>query len=177
VAEREGFEPPIQLPVCRISSAVLSTAQPPLRYHETTTIAELAGTKACSQPSCHASRLEGLLTPALRAPSTRGTGSWMILPVALREGPPWRASFAALYRAQSSPFRRSGRKARQEIPAAPIDRGGHGCHLIKEAGICTPPDALGPPMDRARFATALPFGARAARWVRSFDLAQGRSEL
>jgi hypothetical protein len=31
VAEREGFEPPIQLPVCRISSAVLSTTQPPLR--------------------------------------------------------------------------------------------------------------------------------------------------
>jgi hypothetical protein len=31
LAEREGFEPPIQLPVCRISSAVLSTAQPPLQ--------------------------------------------------------------------------------------------------------------------------------------------------
>jgi hypothetical protein len=31
VAEREGFEPSIRLPVCRISSAVLSTAQPPLR--------------------------------------------------------------------------------------------------------------------------------------------------
>jgi hypothetical protein len=31
LAEREGFEPPIQLPVCRISSAVLSTTQPPLR--------------------------------------------------------------------------------------------------------------------------------------------------
>ncbi len=31
MAEREGFEPPIRLPVCRISSAVLSTAQPPLQ--------------------------------------------------------------------------------------------------------------------------------------------------
>src|SRR5262249_27955619 len=31
LAEREGFEPPIRLPVCRISSAVLSTTQPPLR--------------------------------------------------------------------------------------------------------------------------------------------------
>src|ERR1700761_8498569 len=31
VAEREGFEPSIPLRVCRISSAVLSTAQPPLR--------------------------------------------------------------------------------------------------------------------------------------------------
>src|SRR5215218_3960607 len=34
VAEREGFEPPIRLPVCRISSAVLSTTQPPLRGAE-----------------------------------------------------------------------------------------------------------------------------------------------
>jgi hypothetical protein len=31
LAEREGFEPPIRLPVCRISSAVHSTALPPLR--------------------------------------------------------------------------------------------------------------------------------------------------
>jgi hypothetical protein len=31
LAERVGFEPTIRLPVCRISSAVLSTAQPPLR--------------------------------------------------------------------------------------------------------------------------------------------------
>jgi hypothetical protein len=34
MAEREGFEPPIRLPVCRISSAVLSTTQPPLRGHK-----------------------------------------------------------------------------------------------------------------------------------------------
>lgn len=32
VAERVGFEPTIRLPVCRISSAVLSTTQPPLRF-------------------------------------------------------------------------------------------------------------------------------------------------
>src|SRR5712692_5034052 len=31
VAEREGFEPPIRLPVCRSSSAVRSTTLPPLR--------------------------------------------------------------------------------------------------------------------------------------------------
>ncbi len=30
MAEREGFEPSIELPLCRISSAVLSTTQPPL---------------------------------------------------------------------------------------------------------------------------------------------------
>ena len=34
LAEREGFEPPIQLPVCRISSAVLSTTQPPLQAYD-----------------------------------------------------------------------------------------------------------------------------------------------
>src|SRR5260370_7952756 len=37
MAEREGFEPPIRLPVCRISSAVHSTTLPPLHrtviYH------------------------------------------------------------------------------------------------------------------------------------------------
>src|ERR1043166_7737145 len=31
LADREGFEPPVRLPVRRISSAVLSTAQPPVR--------------------------------------------------------------------------------------------------------------------------------------------------
>jgi hypothetical protein len=31
LAEREGFEPPIPLRVCRISSAVHSTTLPPLR--------------------------------------------------------------------------------------------------------------------------------------------------
>src|ERR1700722_7906405 len=35
MAEREGFEPPIRLPVCRISSAVHSTTLPPLRTAQT----------------------------------------------------------------------------------------------------------------------------------------------
>jgi hypothetical protein len=34
MAEREGFEPPMELPPCRISSAVLSTTQPPLRMQD-----------------------------------------------------------------------------------------------------------------------------------------------
>ena len=34
LAEREGFEPPIRLPVCRISSAVHSTTLPPLQTIE-----------------------------------------------------------------------------------------------------------------------------------------------
>jgi hypothetical protein len=33
-AEREGFEPPIRLPVCRISSAVHSTTLPPLQLFD-----------------------------------------------------------------------------------------------------------------------------------------------
>jgi hypothetical protein len=37
VAEREGFEPPIRLPVCRISSAVHSTTLPPLQVYEIAT--------------------------------------------------------------------------------------------------------------------------------------------
>src|SRR5215831_14704169 len=38
LAEREGFEPPIRLPVCRISSAVLSTTQPPLQTIASTAV-------------------------------------------------------------------------------------------------------------------------------------------
>lgn len=34
MAEREGFEPPMELPPCRISSAVQSTTLPPLREVE-----------------------------------------------------------------------------------------------------------------------------------------------
>ena len=35
VAEREGFEPPVELPPRRISSAVHSTTLPPLREMKT----------------------------------------------------------------------------------------------------------------------------------------------
>ena len=34
MAEREGFEPSVPLPARRISSAVLSTTQPPLRIEK-----------------------------------------------------------------------------------------------------------------------------------------------
>jgi hypothetical protein len=43
LAEREGFEPPIRLPVCRISSAVLSTTQPPLRGRKGANILSVGG--------------------------------------------------------------------------------------------------------------------------------------
>jgi hypothetical protein len=38
MAEREGFEPPMELPPCRISSAVHSTTLPSLREIETGTL-------------------------------------------------------------------------------------------------------------------------------------------
>jgi hypothetical protein len=49
VAEREGFEPPIGLRLCRISSAVLSTAQPPL--HAMTPIARASSAAKREQES------------------------------------------------------------------------------------------------------------------------------
>ena len=45
MAEREGFEPPIRLPVRRISSAVLSTTQPPLRNESQGT----GGARLCNE--------------------------------------------------------------------------------------------------------------------------------
>ena len=41
LAEREGFEPPIRLPVCRISSAVHSTTLPPLQSFEANAVSAL----------------------------------------------------------------------------------------------------------------------------------------
>jgi hypothetical protein len=52
VAEREGFEPPIRLPVCRISSAVHSTALPPLRSRKQPAKA------ACGRPLSNQARPE-----------------------------------------------------------------------------------------------------------------------
>ena len=43
MAEREGFEPPIRLPVCRISSAVHSTTLPPLQTIALTAVFRFAG--------------------------------------------------------------------------------------------------------------------------------------
>ena len=54
-AERGGFEPPIRLPVCRISSAVHSTTLPPLRtpWSSRTSITKHATIQRISQrPSC-----------------------------------------------------------------------------------------------------------------------------
>ena len=52
LAEREGFEPPIRLPVCRISSAVHSTALPPLRSRKQPAKA------ACGRPLSNQARPE-----------------------------------------------------------------------------------------------------------------------
>src|SRR6516225_11689901 len=48
LAEREGFEPPIPLRVCRISSAVLSTTQPPLRRADLYNVFGQAQARACA---------------------------------------------------------------------------------------------------------------------------------
>src|SRR5438128_2744092 len=51
LAEREGFEPPIRLPVCRISSAVLSTTQPPLRKRRRTSRSSTGYVSAAITPN------------------------------------------------------------------------------------------------------------------------------
>ena len=61
-AEREGFEPPIRLPVCRISSAVLSTTQPPLqRGHD---LCQLL--RSCQDISCSADGVRSWARVAVR---------------------------------------------------------------------------------------------------------------
>src|SRR5690242_18591450 len=59
LAEREGFEPPIRLPVCRISSAVHSTTLPPLQAIDVTSDSELA--EAAENPICYRIATEYLL--------------------------------------------------------------------------------------------------------------------
>ena len=54
MAEREGFEPPIRLPVCRISSAVHSTTLPPLQVTEPLAFGSAGGRgqpHLCPRPS------------------------------------------------------------------------------------------------------------------------------
>jgi hypothetical protein len=71
LAEREGFEPPIRLPVRRISSAVLSTTQPPLRRVKTA----LGLRRVCSRA---APKRQGRRSLALRVGLT--TGKSQIMP-------------------------------------------------------------------------------------------------
>src|ERR671913_425897 len=66
LAERGGFEPPIRLPVCRISSAVLSTTQPPLQAIERTTVSALSG--VAEIPVCYRIATECSLTDGSLAP-------------------------------------------------------------------------------------------------------------
>src|SRR5262249_126961 len=64
LAEREGFEPPIPLRVCRISSAVLSTTQPPLRALSYNIIFRFDG---FSNSQCYPNCYRSVLTLALPA--------------------------------------------------------------------------------------------------------------
>ncbi len=53
LAEREGFEPSIPLRVCRISSAVLSTTQPPLRIARGAEEGWLVARHSAAIKGCH----------------------------------------------------------------------------------------------------------------------------
>jgi hypothetical protein len=53
MAEREGFEPSIPLRVCRISSAVLSTTQPPLRIARGAEEGWLVARHSAAIKGCH----------------------------------------------------------------------------------------------------------------------------
>ena len=59
VAEREGFEPPIRLPVCRISSAVHSTTLPPLRRDTPKACPDSIGVRTDGRKSLANSLVEG----------------------------------------------------------------------------------------------------------------------
>jgi hypothetical protein len=50
MAEREGFEPPIPVKVCLISSQVHSTALPSLRFFTINTLQHLPFAEKCSGP-------------------------------------------------------------------------------------------------------------------------------
>jgi hypothetical protein len=74
LAEREGFEPPIRLPVCRISSAVHSTTLPPLQpFDITVTFAGHLATRWPFAPLLQPNSLKPrLFTAARNASSTDG---------------------------------------------------------------------------------------------------------
>src|SRR5262245_5008710 len=91
LAEREGFEPPIGLRLCRISSAVLSTAQPPLLHADLidlygrngngqmvagaslrnapASVALIAGPRQCTAPHCFPAKPDGRQPPAAALPA------------------------------------------------------------------------------------------------------------
>jgi hypothetical protein len=76
LAEREGFEPPIPLRVRRISSAVLSTTQPPLHtgceFLERWSLIPLSRAPiGAKRPSCHPHHV-GQGAPSTRTAAERG---------------------------------------------------------------------------------------------------------
>src|SRR5215213_5647550 len=73
LAERGGFEPPIRLPVCRISSAVHSTTLPPLRVSRSAVEAGWIswGSGIHKRPSAPAARQ---VAPGPRRGEVKGAG-------------------------------------------------------------------------------------------------------
>ena len=61
IAEREGFEPPVQLPVHRISSAARSTTPASLQYVRTPSVHLPFGLRVCRspQPDCRKANQQG----------------------------------------------------------------------------------------------------------------------
>jgi hypothetical protein len=76
LAEREGFEPPIRLPVCRISSAVHSTTLPPLQAIDNAaqsalTLIEEGPVATLLQPNSFTALVYYLLESSVNAPRQR----------------------------------------------------------------------------------------------------------
>jgi hypothetical protein len=75
MADREGFEPPVRLPVRRISSAVLSTTQPPVRRAENDSDFRPGSSLAVTSPErgseSHSSPLRRLSTKRAPLPCAR----------------------------------------------------------------------------------------------------------
>ena len=81
LAEREGFEPPIPLRVCRISSAVVSTTHPPLRRVAYSILAESPllpqrhrGFQSLSRPLISVASLLACAFPRKRTAAPRSSG-------------------------------------------------------------------------------------------------------
>ena len=73
LAEREGFEPPMELPPCRISSAVHSTTLPPLRICGRRILC--AGVSIAAGARQHKSKIAAQALPAAPPHGPGGTGS------------------------------------------------------------------------------------------------------
>ena len=106
LAERGGFEPPIRLPVCRISSAVLSTTQPPLQARIGRNVSSLAPNQG--SPNVAADRR--WCGPACSSAGSAGQG---VAGPSARPGAPDRARHHGTPAASPVPLMTGGAAARR----------------------------------------------------------------